>query len=81
MVTVKVLGTGCKKCITLEQKVRDVIDKNKIEATVEKVSEIEDIMKYRIMMTPGLVINEKIKSTGIIPKDEQILSWLNEVTV
>ncbi len=81
MVTVKVLGTGCKKCITLEQKVREVINKNKIEATVEKVSEIEDIMKYRIMMTPGLVINEKIKSTGIIPKDEQILSWLNEVTV
>lgn len=81
MVIVKVLGTGCKKCITLEQKVREVINKNKIEATVEKVSEIEDIMKYRIMMTPGLVINEKIKSTGIIPKDEQILSWLNEVTV
>ena len=75
---VKILGTGCKKCNTLEEKVKEVANKNNIEATFEKVSEIEDIMKYGIMMTPGLVINENVKSYGVIPKEEEILTWLKE---
>lgn len=75
---VKILGTGCKKCNTLEEKVKSVAEKNNINADFEKVSEIEDIMKYGIMMTPGLVVNEKVKSYGIIPKDDDILNWLKE---
>jgi small redox-active disulfide protein 2 len=76
--TIKILGTGCKKCITLEQKVRDIVAKNNIEAAVEKVTDIQEIMKYGIMTTPGLIINENVKSTGIIPNDEQLLTWLKE---
>ena len=76
MLSVKVLGSGCKKCKTLEQKVRDLATQNNIDVEFTKVTEIEDIMKYGIMMTPGLVINEKVKSFGIIPKDEQIINWL-----
>ena len=76
--TVKILGTGCKKCQTLESKVREVIQQNNIDAVVEKVTDLSEIMNYRIMMTPGLVINEKVKSYGIIPKDDQLLSWLKE---
>lgn len=79
MLSVKILGAGCKKCQTLEQKVKDVIASNNIEATVEKVTDINDMMSYGIMMTPGLVVNEKVVSTGIIPKDEQILNWLKGV--
>jgi small redox-active disulfide protein 2 len=75
---VKILGTGCAKCKNLEAKVKELIEKNNIDATVEKVTEIQDIVKYRVMMTPGLVINEKVMSSGIIPKDEQIIAWLNE---
>jgi small redox-active disulfide protein 2 len=75
---VKILGTGCKKCTTLEQKVRELVSKNNIDASIEKVTEIQDIVSYKIMMTPGLVINEKVKSSGVIPKDEQILNWLKE---
>jgi small redox-active disulfide protein 2 len=78
MVTVKILGTGCKKCQSLEQKVKEVAAQNNIEAQFEKVTDIKDIMKYGIMMTPGLVVNEKVKSSGIIPKDDQIISWLKE---
>jgi len=78
MISVKVLGTGCKKCKNLEEKVRSLVSQNNIEAKIVKVTEIEDIMKYGIMMTPGLVINEKVKSYGIIPKDGQILLWLKE---
>ena len=74
--TVKILGTGCKKCKTLEAKVREVVQQNNIDAEVEKVTDLNAIMSYGIMMTPGLVVDEKVKSYGIIPKDDQILSWL-----
>jgi len=73
---IKILGTGCKKCQTLEAKVREVVQQNKIDADVEKVTDLSAIMSYGIMMTPGLVIDEKVKSYGTIPKDDQILSWL-----
>lgn len=79
MVSVKILGTGCKKCQNLENKVRELISKNNIDAIVEKVTDINEMMNYGIMMTPGLVINEAVKSTGIIPKDEQIINWLEEI--
>ncbi|MDP2366518.1 MAG: thioredoxin family protein [Ignavibacteria bacterium] len=76
--SVKVLGTGCKKCQNLEKKVRELVTKNNIEATVEKVTDIQEMVKYGIMMTPGLIVNEKVKSFGIIPKDDQIINWLKE---
>lgn len=76
MISVKVLGTGCRKCQNLEQKIRDLASQNNIEVECIKVTEIEEIMKYGIMMTPGLVINEQVKSYGIIPKDDQIINWL-----
>ncbi len=78
MISVKVLGTGCKKCQTLEAKVRDLVATNQIDATIEKVTDIQEMVNYGIMMTPGLIINEKVKSFGIIPKDDQLISWLKE---
>jgi small redox-active disulfide protein 2 len=78
MISVKVLGPGCSKCRTLEAKVREVVAKNNIDATITKVEDINEMMSYGIMMTPALVVNEQVKSYGIIPKEEQILSWLNE---
>ncbi len=73
---IKILGSGCKKCLTLENKVREMLRQNNINAEVEKVTQISEIVKYAIMMTPGLVINEKVKSYGVIPKDDQLLNWL-----
>ncbi len=78
MISVKVLGTGCKKCLALEAKIKDLIAVNNISATVEKVTDINEMLNYNIMMTPGLVVNEQVKSFGIIPKDDQILKWLKE---
>jgi len=78
MISVKVLGTGCKKCQNLENKVRELVASKNIDATVEKVTDIQEMVNYGIMMTPGLIINEKVKSFGIIPKDDQILNWLKE---
>ena len=78
MISVKILGTGCKKCQTLDAKVRDLVAVNNIDAAVEKVTDIQEMVNYGIMMTPGLIINEKVKSFGIIPKDDQLISWLKE---
>lgn len=78
MITVKILGSGCTKCKTLHSKVQDVVTKNALPAAVVKVEDIVEIMKYGILSTPGLVINEKVKSVGSIPNDEQILTWINE---
>jgi small redox-active disulfide protein 2 len=78
MTVIKILGTGCKKCQTLETKVRELVAANGIQAEVEKVTDINKMMDYGIMMTPGLVINEVVKSTGIIPKDGQMFEWLSE---
>ena len=79
MTVIKILGTGCKKCQTLETKVSELVVANGIDAVVEKVTDINKMMDYGIMMTPGLVINEEVKCTGIIPKDDQMLKWLSEV--
>ncbi|MFZ1289329.1 MAG: thioredoxin family protein [Melioribacteraceae bacterium] len=78
MISVKILGTGCKKCQTLEAKVRELIASKNIDAVVEKVTDIQEMVNYGIMMTPGLIINEQVKSFGIIPKDDQIITWLKE---
>ena len=75
---VKILGTGCKKCIFLEDRVRDIIQKHNIDAVVEKVTEIDQIVGYGVMMTPSLVVDEVVKSSGYIPKEEQILEWLKK---
>jgi small redox-active disulfide protein 2 len=75
---IKILGTGCSKCVNLENKVRDLVKQNSIDAEVTKVSAIQDIMKYGVMSTPGLVINERVVSFGSVPKDNQILQWILE---
>jgi small redox-active disulfide protein 2 len=75
---IKVLGTGCSKCISLERKLNELVKEHNLDVEIEKVSQLEEIMKYGIMMTPGLVINEKVVSFGSVPKDKQILKWIEE---
>lgn len=75
---IKILGVGCSRCRKLEDIVRTLVSQNNINAEIEKVSDIKEMMNYGIMATPGLVINEKLKSSGIIPKNEQILNWIYE---
>jgi small redox-active disulfide protein 2 len=77
--TVKILGTGCPKCKTLEARVREVASQNSIDCVIEKVTDLSQIMGYGVMMTPALVVNDKVKSTGSIPGGGQIVQWLREV--
>lgn len=76
MLTIKVLGSGCANCKKLEALARQVIDEMGIQADVIKVTEYPDIMAYNLMSTPGLVINEKVVSSGRIPTPAEITTWL-----
>lgn len=69
---IKILGTGCPKCKMLEKNARDAVAELGIEASVSKVSDINDIMEYNVMMTPGLVINGKVKAAGRVPNVKEI---------
>ena len=78
MLTVKVLGSGCANCKKLEAIARKAIEGLGVEADVIKVTDYNDIMKYPIVSTPGLVINEKLVSAGRIPGEAEISTWLKE---
>lgn len=69
---IKILGTGCPKCKTLEKMTRDVVDQNGFTANVTKVEDIVEIMKYGILATPALVVNEKVEIKGRVPSADEI---------
>ena len=69
---IKILGTGCSKCKTLEKLTREVVEKNGLNANIIKVEDIVEIMKYNIMSTPALVVNEKVEFKGRVPSADEI---------
>jgi small redox-active disulfide protein 2 len=75
---IKILGTGCPKCKTLEKLTREVVVQNGIQATITKVEDITEIMKYHIMATPALVVNEKVEIKGRIPSASEIKEVLSK---
>jgi small redox-active disulfide protein 2 len=74
---IKILGTGCPKCKTMTGVVQDVISDNNIDATIEKVEDIVEIMKYNVMTTPALVIDDVITIKGRVPTKDEVLALLN----
>lgn len=76
MVNIKVLGSGCANCKRLEATARKVVETLAIEAEIEKVTDYAEIMKWPILSTPGLVINDKLVSAGRIPSEQEITNWL-----
>ncbi len=65
---IKVLGTGCAKCKSLEKLTRQAVEELNLDATVTKIEDIQKIMEYAVMRTPALVINEKVVLSGQLPK-------------
>ncbi|QAA32779.1 thioredoxin family protein [Clostridium manihotivorum] len=73
---IKVLGTGCAKCHQLEENARKAVAELGIDASIEKVENIKDIMKYGVMKTPALVVDEKVKVMGRVPAPDEIKKYL-----
>ncbi len=78
MKTIKILGTGCPNCLKLEANVKLALEKVWIEVSVEKITEIADIMSYGIMSTPWLVIDEKVVSSWKINEVDEIIKFLED---
>lgn len=76
MLTIKVLGPGCENCKRLAWLAERTANHLGVEAKIIKVTEYPDIMKYNVMSTPGLVVNEKLVSTGRIPSETEITTFL-----
>ena len=73
---IKVLGTGCPKCKKLYSEVEKAIVASGVNADLEKVEKMDEIIKYGVMATPALVIHEEVKSSGRIPQRDEIVSWI-----
>lgn len=75
---IKILGMGCPNCQKLEANTKQALEELKMEAVIEKVTEIQDIMSYGIMGTPALVVDEKVEASGRIPDVSEIKAILSE---
>ncbi len=69
---IKILGTGCPKCKTLEKLTREVVAENGFEAQITKVEDIMEIMTFNVMSTPALVVNGKVEIKGRVPSADEI---------
>lgn len=73
---IKILGTGCARCRQLELTAEEVVRELGIDATLEKVKDINKIMEYPILHTPGLVIDEKVVCSGRVPSKAEVTTFI-----
>jgi small redox-active disulfide protein 2 len=73
---IKILGTGCPKCKRLEQLTHEAVAEAGVEATVTKVTDVDAILAYPILSTPGLVIDEELVASGRLPRKDEIVGWI-----
>jgi small redox-active disulfide protein 2 len=83
MISIKVLGPGCKNCERVELHAVQAVDEwrvdhPEVEVAIEKVTDLDKFLDYGLLSTPGLVVNEKLVSSGKIPSPASILAWLDE---
>jgi len=78
LMEIKILGTGCPKCKRLEEVAREVATEMGLQATFTKVTDVQDIMAYDIVATPGLVVNEKVLVAGRLPSKDEVRKLLEQ---
>ena len=76
---IKVLGTGCAKCNSLEKVTKEVVTELNIDATVEKVEDIAKIMEAGVMITPALLVDEKLIISGYVPSNKELKKFLTNL--
>ncbi len=75
---IKVLGPGCRNCEKLEKAVQEAVSELQADVSITKISDMEEILEHDVIMTPGLVINGKVKAFGKVPKKDEIKKWIKE---
>jgi len=78
-VVIKILGSGCKNCISLKENTEIAVKETGISADIIKITDFKDIMAYGVMSTPALVINEKVVSSGKVLKPKEIIKIMGEI--
>lgn len=73
---IAILGTGCPKCKRTTDVVRKAVEEMGVEATIQKIEDIREIMKYRVMMTPAVAIDGQVKISGKVPTVDEVKSLL-----
>ncbi len=73
---IKVLGTGCAKCRKLYAEAEKAVAEVGLPVTLVKVEDLDDILAYGVMMTPALVLDEKVRASGRVPKASEIAGWI-----
>ncbi len=76
MKTLKVLGSGCKKCQQTAEIIRKVADELNVEVEIEKVTDTIEIMQYGVMSTPGIVVDGTVLHAGSVPTTDQVKGML-----
>jgi small redox-active disulfide protein 2 len=77
MISIKVLGPGCGNCLNLAAVAQNAVTHLGLAANISKVTDYGEMMRYDLMATPGLVINEKLVSAGRIPSVAEVVNWLH----
>jgi small redox-active disulfide protein 2 len=80
LMEIKVLGTGCAKCMQLERTVKEAVKELGIDAKIEEVKDIKKIMQYPILTTPGLVIDEQVVCSGKIPSKDEVKKYITSAS-
>ncbi|MFA8299634.1 MAG: thioredoxin family protein [Hyphomicrobiales bacterium] len=75
---IKVLGSGCSKCKKLYAEIQRITEKSYPESSVEYITDISEILSYKILSTPGIVIDEKVTSSGTVPSEKEIIEILEQ---
>jgi len=79
MLNIKVVGSGCPTCQKLEQLCREVITENNIEAEIEKITDVNSFADLGVFITPGLLLNNQLISSGKLPAKASIEEWVKDV--
>ena len=75
---IRILGPGCPRCDEVFKRTINALAEMNIAADLQKVTDLKKIAEYKVIVTPGLVINGKVKSLGTIPSKEEIKKWIEE---
>ncbi|HBE95412.1 MAG TPA: thioredoxin family protein [Desulfovibrio sp.] len=73
---IKVLGPGCPKCKEAEKVVREAVAAAGVEASVEKITDFQQMMQYGVMSTPAVVLDGVVKVVGRVPSKAEVLAWI-----